>query len=94
MNLRRFGCAICGEERLRGKDRFLLVENRWEDKLAVPHWDEKLVSRGGMQTACSISHVEELVIHWMTTGSLDYPFARTALGSAWRERRAGRSRLH
>ncbi len=34
MNLRRFGCAICGEERLRGKGRFLLVENRWEDKLA------------------------------------------------------------
>ena len=29
-------------------------------------------------------HVEELVIHWMTTGSLDYPFARTA----W-EREAG-----
>jgi hypothetical protein len=90
MNLRRFGCAICGVERLRGKGRFLLVENRWEDKLAVLHWDEKLVSRGGMQTACSISHVEELVIHWMTTGSLDYPFARTALGSAWRERTSSR----
>ena len=85
MNLRKYGCAICGEERLSGKSRFLVAENRWEDKLAILHWDEKLVSRDGIQTACSISHVEELVIHWMTTGSIDYSFANTALGSArWR----------
>jgi hypothetical protein len=86
MNLRKYGCAICGEEGLSGKSRFLVAENRWEDKLAILQWDEKLVFRDGMQTACSMSHVEELVIHWMTTGSLDYPFARTTLGSGWRQR--------
>jgi hypothetical protein len=87
MTWRRFECAICGEERLSSKNRFLLAENRWEDKLTVLHWDEELVSREGMQSACSISHVEELVVHWMaTTGSLDYPFARTTLGSGWRQR--------
>jgi len=38
-----------------------------------------------IQVACSVHHVEELVIHWMTTGSLDYPFARTAQGfTSWR----------
>jgi hypothetical protein len=79
------GCAICGEEQPANDIRFLVAENHWEDKLAILHWDEHLASREGIQVACSISHVEELVIHWMTTGSLDYPFARTALGSGgWR----------
>lgn len=44
-----------------------------------------MASRAGIQLACSIDHVEELVMHWMTTGKLDHPFARTALGAAgWR----------
>jgi len=90
MNSRRFGCAICGAERLGGESRFLLAENRWEDKLTVLHWDEKLASREGMQTACSISHAEELVIQWMTTGTLDYPFARVTLGSGWQQRPSSR----
>src|SRR6266852_5681635 len=85
--LRSNGCAICGEEQPANETRFLVAENRWEDKLAILHWDEHLASRDGIQAACSVSHVEELVIQWMTTGSLDYPFARTALGSGgWRRR--------
>jgi hypothetical protein len=85
--LRANGCAICGEEQPANATRFLVVENRWEDKLAILHWDEHMASREGIQVACSVGHVEELVIHWMTTGSLDYPFARTALGSgSWRRR--------
>ena len=85
--LRTNGCAICGEERPGNPTRFLVAENRWEDKLAILHWDEHLASREGIQVACSVNHVEELVIHWMTTGSLDHPFARTALGSGgWRRR--------
>jgi hypothetical protein len=35
-----------------------------------------------------VDHVEELVVRWMTTGSLDHPFARTALGA--RGSRGGR----
>jgi hypothetical protein len=92
--LRNDGCAICGEEQRGGQARFLVAENRWEDKLAILHWDEQTASREGMQVACSVSHVEELVIHWMTTGSLDYPFARAALGSAsWRRRVAPDCRI-
>ena len=44
-----------------------------------------MASRTGITAACSIEHVEEMVIHWMTTGRLDYPFARTSYGAAgWR----------
>ena len=74
-------CAICGEERSGNETRFLIAENRWEDKLTVLQWNEQIAARYGIQVACSVSHAEELVIHWMTTGSLDYPFARTALGA-------------
>ena len=78
-------CAICGEERSPNQHRFLLAENTWEDKLTILQWNEQMASRVGIQVACGIDHVEQLVIHWMTTGSLDYPFARTPLGGAgWR----------
>jgi hypothetical protein len=83
--LRTHACGICGEEQIGNETRFLVAENRWEDKLTILQWNEQMASRPGIQVACSVNHVEELVIHWMTTGSLDYPFARTALGSrAWR----------
>jgi len=83
-SLRTVGCAICGEERSGNQTRFLIAENQWEDKLTVLRWNEHMASRRGIQTACSDNHVEELVVHWMTTGSLDYPFARTALGAGRR----------
>jgi hypothetical protein len=79
-------CAICGRERSANQPRFLIAENNWEDKLTILQWNEHMVSRAGIKAACSIDHVEELVIHWMTTGRLDYPFARTSYGAAaWRQ---------
>jgi hypothetical protein len=79
-------CAICGQERSLSQPRFLIAENTWEDKLTILPWNERMASRAGIQVACSVEHVEELVIHWMTTGRLDFPFARTALGAAgWRQ---------
>jgi hypothetical protein len=84
-HLRAHQCAICAEECSGNELRFLVAESTWEDKLTILRWNEQMASRAGVQVACSINHVEELVIHWMTTGSLDYPFARTALGAAaWR----------
>ncbi|MGA9812355.1 MAG: hypothetical protein WBQ64_06250 [Terriglobales bacterium] len=84
-HFRTYLCAICGEERSPNQPRFLVAENTWEDKLTILQWNEQMASRAGIQVACGIDHVEELVIHWMTTGSLDYPFARTALGATgWR----------
>ncbi len=74
-------CAICGEERTGKWDPLSGGGESWEDKLTILEWNEQMASRRGIQAACSVNHVEELVIHWMTTGSLDYPFARTTLGS-------------
>jgi hypothetical protein len=56
----------------------LLTESHCEDKLRILQWQDEIAIRDGMYGACCPAHVEELVIHWMTTGSLDFPFATTA----------------
>jgi hypothetical protein len=71
-------CTICGDEKSGGQVWFLLAENHWEDKLKILCWHERLAHREGIHRACCASHVQELVVHWMTTGSLDYPFASAA----------------
>jgi hypothetical protein len=74
-NPRMQKCTICGEERSTGQVWFLVAEHHWEDKLKVLQWGDELARRRGIYAACGAGHVEELVVHWMTTGSLDYPFA-------------------
>ena len=68
-------CSICGEASAPTGRWFLVAENSWEDKLKILEWSERLAWNGGVHQACSVGHVQQLVVHWMTTGSLDYPFA-------------------
>lgn len=77
-------CTICGEERSTAQVWFMVAESRWEDKLRILEWRDELAERAGVYAACGSAHVRELVVHWMTTGSLDYPFATVGLK---RERR-------
>lgn len=69
-------CAICGEERQRGEEWFVLVENRWTDRLKIPSWNETLALSTGTHLACGATHVQQLVVHWMTMGTMEYPFAK------------------
>jgi hypothetical protein len=82
-------CAICGEERLVGQVWFLVSESHWEDKLKVLEWQDALARGRGIYAACCGGHVEELVVHWMTTGSLDYPFATVGQKVERRRQRLG-----
>jgi len=82
-------CTICGEERSAGQVWFLVAECHWEDKLKVLEWQDELARRRGIYAACSGGHVEELVVHWMTTGSLDYPFATVGHKLESRRKRLG-----
>jgi len=68
-------CTICGEEKSGAQTWFLVAEDRWADKLKVLQWHDQLARRRNIHHACCALHVQELVVHWMTTGSLDYPFA-------------------
>lgn len=69
-------CAICGEEPPNPGSSFLLTENRWEDTLKVLRWSAEVSQHPAVRLACCTAHVRELVLHWMTTGSLNYPFAQ------------------
>jgi hypothetical protein len=78
-------CTICNEEKFPTQIWFLVTESRCEDKLRILQWQEEIAGREGMYGACCPAHVEELVIHWMITGSLNFPFATT--GGSFRARR-------
>jgi hypothetical protein len=69
-------CAICLEPRVQSEGWFLLTENRWTDRLKILGWNDALAAEPGVHAACGAEHVQQLVIHWMAMGTLDYPFAR------------------
>ncbi len=68
-------CTICGEH-CPGEGRgFLVTADSWQDKLQILHWDDFVAAQEGVHCTCSAAHLQQLVIHWMTTGSMDHPFA-------------------
>lgn len=71
-------CVVCGEPRPSQEPWFLLAENHWPDRLKILEWNEHLAHQPGIYCVCSALHVEQLVVHWMTAGSLGYPFALPA----------------
>lgn len=68
-------CTICGAPKGEEQGWFLISEDHWQDKLRLLHWDDHLARQCDMHCACSPGHLQQLVIHWMTTGSLEHPFA-------------------
>ena len=78
---RTYACSICGEASFDPTQWFLVTENHWEDKLKILEWNSWLAMQQGIHLACSPSHVQELVVHWMATGSVGYPFARAGANS-------------
>jgi hypothetical protein len=68
-------CAICGEPRLYEDGWFILLENQWIDRLKILAWNDALASAAGTHLACGAAHVQQLVVHWMTMGSLEFPLA-------------------
>ena len=78
---KNYACAICGEANPDPTQWFLVTENHWEDKLKILEWNSLLARQHGIHLACSPSHVQELVVHWMATGSVHHPFAKTSWNS-------------
>lgn len=72
-----YACAICGEANPDPTQWFLVTENHWKDQLKILEWNSLLASQYGIHMACCPSHVQELVVHWIATGSVNYPFAHT-----------------
>jgi len=68
---RPFPCAVCGSETNQHAGWFLLVENRWLDRLKILSWHPVLASQKGMLSACSRPHLKALITHWLTKATLE-----------------------
>ena len=56
-------CTICLTDKKNNELWFLLVENRWTDRLKILSWHDELASNPGFHAACCAAHVQQLVIH-------------------------------
>ena len=72
-------CAICNQSGWWDQPGFALIQDRLQDRLSIFH-AEDVAGRNQVRYACSPAHARELVIHWMVTGSLAYPFAEVRPG--------------
>lgn len=70
-----YRCEICGAAQ-KDDNWFLLSEDQERNTLQILKWNSRLAEHPGMHPLCSAAHVEELVSHWMFSGSLDYQWSR------------------
>lgn len=67
---KRYPCSVCGTTNIHREDWFLVVENRWLDRLRIFSWHPSLASRAGFLSACGREHLKVLVAHWLEHASL------------------------
>ncbi len=63
-------CSVCGLDTLRRDGWFLVVENRWLDRLKVLTWHPSLASHQGFKSACGREHLKILIGFWLDEASL------------------------
>ena len=66
-------CCICGLDTFRHTGWFLVIENRWLDRLKILSWHSSLASQKDMKSVCSRQHLKALIAHWLTQASLRLP---------------------
>lgn len=71
----RASCAICGKAKARRETWFIVTEDRDLDRLMVWRWNSDFARDLHVHNVCGRRHLRELIVHWMTTGCLYYPFA-------------------
>lgn len=83
-------CTLCQERLGAPRGWFQLAESRGGDRLMIFRFQESIAAQPGTVNACCAAHVRELVVHWMTMGRLDFPFARSPFHKTrflWRSQR-------
>ena len=69
-------CLVCGRDTFRHMGWFLVVENRWLDRLKILSWHPSLAKHKGVHSVCCRRHLKTLLIHWLTEASLRLPPAQ------------------
>jgi len=65
-----FPCSVCGVDTLHHHGWFLVVENRWLDRLKILTWHPTLAAQKDIRSACCRQHLRILIAHWMNQASL------------------------
>ena len=74
--MKRPACSVCGLDTFRHAGWFLVVENRWYDRLKILSWHSSLASQKDMKSVCCRQHLKSLIAHWLTQASLRLPPSR------------------
>ncbi len=74
---KRFPCSVCGLDTIRHAGWFLVVENRWLDRLKILSWHSSLAAQKEIQSVCCRDHLKRLIAHWLSQASLRLPPSRT-----------------
>jgi len=67
---KRAPCAVCGLTTIQHVGWFLLIENRWLDRLKVFSWHPALAAQPETKSACCREHLKSLVELWLDQASL------------------------
>jgi hypothetical protein len=66
-------CSVCGLDTLRRTGWYLVVENRWLDRLKILSWHASLASQKDMRSVCCRHHLKALIAHRLNQASLRLP---------------------
>src|ERR1039458_9397372 len=69
----RSPCSVCGLDTFRRTGWFLVVENRWLDRVKILSWHSSLATQKDMKSVCCRQHLKTLLGHWLTQASLHLP---------------------
>jgi hypothetical protein len=78
---KRSSCCVCQLDTVRRTGWFLVVENRWLDRLKILSWHGSLATQKDMKSVCGREHLKTLIAHWLdqaslqTASALDRPMA-------------------
>jgi len=73
---KRTACSVCGLDTFRHKGWFLVVENRWLDRLKILSWHSALATQKDIKSVCCREHLKTLLAHWLNQASLRLPPSR------------------
>jgi hypothetical protein len=71
--VKRSPCSVCGLDTLRHSGWYLVIENRWLDRLKILSWHSSLSTQKDMKSVCCREHLKTIIAHWLTQASLRLP---------------------
>src|SRR5277367_6793751 len=70
---KRSPCSVCGLDTFRHAGWYLVIENRWLDRLKILSWHSSLATQKDMKSVCCREHLKTIIAHWLTQASLRLP---------------------